>query len=153
MVQGYSAEGDPDRSAKAAARDEPMSFRHAIEVCSSIRGMEVPDAKEYLEKVIDKEEPILLKRHDRGAGHRKGGKGPGRFPVKVAESVLSVLENAENNAEYKGLDPDRMFVDHAAAQKGAVLEGQKPRAQGRSTPWNTTMTHIEMIITEREEEL
>lgn len=148
MSMGYSAESDPDVSAKASGRDIDVHFKHAVNVCKAIRGQEVPKARAFLEAVIAEEEPVPFFRHQQHAGHRKGGRGPGKYPVKCAERVRQVLENAENNAEYKGLDPDEMRIVHCAAQKAAVLEGMTPRAQGRSSPSNTTMTHIEIIIEE-----
>ena len=85
-------------------------------------------------------------------GHRKGkGFGPGRFPKKAAQAILDVIEAAESNAEYKGLDPENMLVLHISANQGRVFEGMKPRARGRSTPWNAETTNVEIILKEMEE--
>lgn len=148
--KGYSADADPDRSAKASGRDLPVHFKDAVHVCKAVRGLDVPAARDYLEAVAAKERPVEAFRHGAGAGHRKGGKGPGNYPVKVARALLTILHNAENNAEYKGLDPEAMVVRHCAAQKAATLEGFTPRAQGNSSAWNTTMTHLEVIIAEED---
>ena len=62
--------------------------------------------------------------------------------------MLKVLENAENNAEYKGFDPENMKIAHISAYGGRVIRGIMPRAQGRATDKNTKTTNIEIIIEE-----
>ena len=32
--------------------------------------------------------------------------------MKSAEFLLQLLKNAESNAEYKGLDPDHLVIEH-----------------------------------------
>ncbi len=81
--------------------------------------------------------------------HRPG-LGPGGYPVKVAEHVLSLLESAEQNAEYKGLDTDTMVVFHISAYPGQPSKGYRPRAYGRSSPWFKESTNIEVILKEVE---
>lgn len=47
--------------------------------------------------------------------------GQGRWPKKSAEFLLGLLNNAESNAESKGLDVDALVVKHVQvnkAQKG-----------------------------------
>lgn len=47
--------------------------------------------------------------------------GQGRWPVKSCEFLLNLLENAESNAESKGLDVDALYVSHIQvnqAQRG-----------------------------------
>ncbi len=62
--------------------------------------------------------------------------------------MLKVIENAENNAEYKGFNPEDMKITHASAYGGRVIKGIMPRAQGRATDKNTRTTNIEIIIEE-----
>jgi len=42
-----------------------ISPKHALEVCSAIRGMKAEVAKEYLEDVIAKKRPVPFKRHNK----------------------------------------------------------------------------------------
>jgi large subunit ribosomal protein L22 len=71
--------------------------------------------------------------------------------VNAAKAVLDLLNVVENNAEYKGLDPDNMYVAHISAYRGRVFEGWRARARGRSSAWNTVSTNIELIIQENKE--
>ena len=151
-MKGYSIDLDPENTARAIGKDLRVSFKNSIEVCRAVRGMPTEEAKEYLEKVIEKKVPVPFKKHIRHINHRKGaGFGPGKFPVNAAKAVLDLLNDAENNAEYKGLDPENMFIAHISAYRGRVFEGWRSRARGRTTPWNTVSTNIELIIQETKE--
>ena len=146
----YAAQNvDPETTAKAVGRDIPVKPKFAVNVMRAIRGRAVPKAKRFLEDVIALERPVQFVFHNRNVKHRRGGGGPGRYPVNTAKAVLEVLKNAENNAEYKGLDPERMVVQHAAAHRAAPMPGHMPRAQGRATAWNKSTSHLEIVISER----
>ncbi|CAD5243584.1 50S ribosomal protein L22 [Thermococcus camini] len=140
---------DPEKMARASGRDLRISPKHSVELLREIRGMMVNDALRYLDDVIALKRPVPMKRHNDSQGHKPGrGFGPGRYPVKVAKAVKKVLLNAKNNAEQKGLDPDRLRIIHAAAHRGPVLRGYIPRAFGRATPFNEQTTHIEIVVEE-----
>jgi large subunit ribosomal protein L22 len=74
-----------------------------------------------------------------------------KYPVKAATEILKVLESAEGNAEFKGLDIERLRIIHASAYSGIKLKRAIPRAFGRSTPKNRTLTHVEIILEQIEE--
>ncbi|WP_297465276.1 50S ribosomal protein L22 [Thermococcus sp.] len=140
---------DPERMARASGRDLRMSPKHSVELLREIRGMMLNDALRYLDDVIALKRPVPMKRFNDSQGHKPGrGFGPGRYPVKVAKAVRKILLNAKNNAEQKGLDPDRLRIIHAAAHRGPVLRGYIPRAFGRATPFNEETTHIEIVVEE-----
>ncbi|HDI10534.1 MAG TPA: 50S ribosomal protein L22 [Euryarchaeota archaeon] len=136
--------------AKARANDLRISPKHAREICDVIRGMSLSKAKAFLEDVISMKRPVPFKRHKKKVGHRRGLEGwfAGRYPVKAAKEILKVLENLEANADYKGLDTDRLKIIHISAHRGPVIRGIIPRAFGRATPFNTPLTHIEVIAEE-----
>jgi large subunit ribosomal protein L22 len=149
---GYSMEADGENTARAIGAELPISWKDSVELCRELRGLYLADAKEFLASVVNLERPIHLRRYCRHAAHKRGkGFGPGKFPVKAAGSILRVLEGVENNAEYKGLDPESMFIIHIAANRGTVYPGWKPRARGRSSPWNHETVNVEIIIQETEE--
>ncbi|MFW9924324.1 MAG: 50S ribosomal protein L22 [Candidatus Thorarchaeota archaeon] len=148
---GYSIFGlDPDRTAVASARELDISPRAAREICNTIKGMFLDKAKEYLENVMEMRAAVPYKRHKKHVAHRKELKGwpSGRYPIKAAKKILEVLENAENNAEFKGLDVERMKIIHAASQKGMIVKRFLPRAHGSSSPRFNYLSHIEIAIEE-----
>lgn len=153
---GYSIredELDPERTSKASGREVRVSHKSAREVCNKIKGMMVTRAKRYLREVIAKKKAVPFTRFKKKAGHRHGlEKGfAGRYPVKAATHILKVLEGAEANAEYKGLNLERMRIIHASAYPGRKIKRYTPRAFGRSTPKFKTLCHIEVALEEQGE--
>ncbi len=101
--------------------------------------------------VIAIEIPVPIKKFKKGVAHRRGLSKAyaGRYPVKAASKILKVLESAEANAEYKGLDTEKLFIKHISTQRGRVIKGIIPRAFGRATPHNEETTNIEVVLQER----
>ena len=148
---GYSVKPDPEKTAIASAREVPVKPKHVVNVCKAIKGMSLERAKAFLEEVQELETAVPFVRHKRKVAHRRGKVGPGQFPVKAAGKVLEVVKGAEANAEYKGLDPEKLFVQHAAAQRARVVRGMMPGPRGSGKPWNKSLTHIEIVVAEKEE--
>ena len=72
----------------------------------------------------------------------------GRYPQKSAREFIKVLDNLESNAEYKGMDLDRLKIINATVHKGVLVKRFIPRAQGRATPKNNVLTHVELVAQE-----
>jgi large subunit ribosomal protein L22 len=65
----------------------------------------------------------------------------------VAKVLNSAAANAENNHE---LDRDELFVAEATANEGPTLKRFRPRAQGRAFAIHKPMTHITVVVENRE---
>ena len=152
MVNKYAYNKDINESkiARAMAKSLKISPKHCVEICNALRGMKVEAAKTYLNEVIEMKRAVPFKRHNKKVGHRKGLKGwpSGRYPIKAAAQILKVLENAEANAEYKGLDAEKLVIGHISSHKSVIIRGIIPRAFGRVTPFNTPTTHIHIVLEE-----
>ncbi len=151
MKLGYSFKEDTENTAKAMGKELRISPKHSVEICKFIKGKQVDVAKRMLTEVIELKRHVPMKRHNKKVGHRKGKFkwDAGRFPKKAASHILKIIESAEANAVYKGLDQDRLFIKYAATHRGRVIRGFKPRAYGRATPWNTSTTNVEIVLEER----
>ncbi|MFQ6050417.1 MAG: 50S ribosomal protein L22 [Candidatus Hydrothermarchaeota archaeon] len=151
MKLGYSFKGGTENTAKAMGKEFRISPKHSEEICRFIKGKKVDEAKRLLTEVIELKTPVPMKRHNKKVAHRKGKFKwhAGRFPRKAASHILRLIESAEANAIYKGLDRDRLFIKHAATHRGRIIRGFKPRAYGRATPWNTHTSNIEIVLEER----
>jgi large subunit ribosomal protein L22 len=150
---GYSiTDIDQEKTAKASGRELRVSHKHAREVCKTINGMKLDQAKDYLRQVILKKKPVPFLRFNKKVGHRHGLEKAfaGRYPVKAATEILRVLEGAEANAEYKGLDMENLRIIHASAYPGMKIKRFIPRAFGRSSPRYNTLTHVELVLEEME---
>ena len=148
-MKGYTAEADPDTSARAIGKEMPISPKFTREICGLVRGMKVNTAIKTLEGVIALETPVPLKRYNKRVSHKQGV-GPGRYPKKAAAAVLGVVKSAVANAEYKGLNTDDMVISTISASRGRVTPGHMPRAHGRATEWNQDTVNLEVIIQEVE---
>ena len=150
---GYSiTDMDQEKTAKASGRELRVSHKHAREVCKTIKGMKLDRAKDYLRQVILKKKAVPFRRFNKKVGHRKGldHAFSGRYPVKAATHILMVLEGAEANAEYKGLDMERLRIIHASAYPGMKIKRFIPRAFGISSPRFNTLSHVELVLEEME---
>jgi len=148
-IMRYSAEFDPDKTAKAYGYELHCSKKDSINIAKAIRNKKLADAKKYLEDIIEFKTALPTKVHKKKRAHKKGI-GPGSYPKKAASYILKILKNAENNAEYKGFDTENMKIVHASAYGGRIIRGIMPRAQGRATDKNTKTTNFELIIEEVE---
>ena len=150
---GYSVtDMDNEKTAKASGRELRVSHKHAREVCKTIKGMKLDQAKIYLHQVILKKKAVPFRKYNKKVGHRRGLEKAcsGRYPVKTAQHILSVIEGAEANAEYKGLDMERLRIIHASAYPGMKIKRFISRAFGRSSPRFNTLTHVELVLEEME---
>jgi len=153
---GYSIaeeELDPEKTVKASAREVRVSHKSAREICKTIRGMMLTQAKQYLKDVVVKKKPVPFRRFRKKSGHRHGlvKAFAGRYPIKAAGKILKLLEGAEANAENKGLDTDRLRIIHAATSQGMKVKRFMPRAQGRASPSVDILCHIEIALEEQPE--
>ncbi len=146
-MAGYTQKTDPETTSRALGIEYSVSPKHCREVCKELKGMKIEDAKKYLKSVADLKTPVPYTRFKMFL-NPKPKVGPGRYPKKAALAILRVLESAQSNAEYKGLDADNMRVKVATANRGRIEKAFMPRAQGRSTPWNEQTTNIEIILEE-----
>jgi large subunit ribosomal protein L22 len=145
---GYSVkEFDPDRAVKCSGRELKISPKASTEICRKLRGMRLDSAKDLLEGVTKKKRAIAFRRYHKEVPHRSLDEGwyAGRYPVKAAKAFLFLLEELESNAEYKGLDVDRLRIVHAASQRGMKTQRVISRAHGRATPYRDTLVHIELM--------
>ncbi|MFX1320295.1 MAG: 50S ribosomal protein L22 [Promethearchaeota archaeon] len=143
---------DAERLAKAAGRDLRIKPKHAREICATIKGMKIDQAKTFLENVIQLKQSVPFRRHKKKLAHKKDLKQfkwyAGRYPQKAASRIYEILASVESNAEYKGLDTELCRIIHAATHRGRIIKRYMPRAQGRSTAKFKNLSHVEIVIYE-----
>ena len=151
---GYSIiaeELDQEKTVKASGRELRVSHKHAREVCRTIKGMMLTQAKTYLMDVMEKKKAVPFRRYQKKAGHRHGLEKAfaGRYPINAAAKILKILQGAQANAENKSLDVEKLQITHAAAYPGMKIKRFTPRAHGRASPKFDTLSHIEIVLTEK----
>jgi large subunit ribosomal protein L22 len=74
------------------------------------------------------------------------------MPQQAARTVARVLSSATANAENNHqLSADELFVVDARADEGPTIKRWRPRAQGRAFPIHKPMTHITVVVGDRED--
>jgi len=153
-VTGYSysyEHFDKTRQVRAAIREKSISHKHAREIAIALRGMSIERTRVFLEDVIARKIAVPFRRHNNEVAHRSNiqyGFFAGRFPQKTAKEILKLLDNLESNAEYKGMDLERLRIVSAVVHKGTKLERFTPRAMGRTSPKFDTLVHVELVAQE-----
>lgn len=93
-----------------------MFGQNTCETANAIRKMPLKRAVAYLKNVIGHKECVPFRRFNGGVGRcaqaKQWGTTQGRWPKKSAEFLLQMLRNAESNADYSGLDVDRLVIEH-----------------------------------------
>lgn len=73
------------------------------------------------------------------------------MPQRAARDVAAVLKSATANAENNhNLSADDLVVVEAHADEGPTIKRWRPRAQGRAFPIHKPMTHITIVVADRE---
>ena len=140
---------DSTKHVRSSLREKQISHKHAREIAVHIKGMSIEKARDYLQAVINKERAVPFRRFKNQVGHKSDpGVMAGRYPEKSATEFIKLLDNLESNAEYKGMDLDRLKIINATVHKGILIKRFIPRAMGRATPKNNVLTHVELVAQE-----
>ena len=131
-----------ENSAKAVGTSLSISTKYSVEVCTMIRGKQLAKAKQMLEEVTKQKRAVPLNRYGGEVPHKKGMMR-GRYPIKCCTAIKNILESAEANAQFKGLNTAKLVVKHIAAQQGPTVmhHGRHGRKAKR--------THIEVVLEEQ----
>jgi large subunit ribosomal protein L22 len=140
---------DSTKHVRASLREKQISHKHAREIAVAIKGLSIEKARDYLQNVISMKNAVPFRRYNKQVGHKSDpGVMSGRYPQKSATEFLKLLDNLESNAEYKGMDLDRLKIINATVHKGVLIKRFIPRAMGRATPKNNVLTHVELVAQE-----
>ena len=131
MAKGHRSQIKRERNAKKDTRPSAklsyarVSVQKACFVLDAIRGKDVQTALGILEY------------------------NP-RYASSLIKKLLeSAVANAENN---NGMNKDNLYVAECYANKGPTMKRIRPRAQGRAYRIEKRMSHITVVLDERQEE-
>lgn len=140
---------DPTRHVRASLREKTISHKHAREIAVAIKGLSIEKARNYLQSVVGMGRAVPFRRYKNEVGHKSDtGVMAGRYPRKAANEFIRLIDNLESNAEYRGMDLDRLKIVNATVHKGRKIKRFTPRAQGRATPKVNILTHVELVAQE-----
>ena len=145
---------NPAKSCKTRGAYLRVHFKNTRETANTLRRMTLRRATRYLKNVVNKKEIVPFKRYNGGVSRKAQAKvfkvSQGRWPKKSAEILLSLLKNAESNADVKGLDVDHLVIDHIQVNRAPKIRRRTYRAHGRINPYQSSPCHIEIILSEKE---
>ncbi len=98
-----TSEPTTGHTARALARNRPISSKHGVEISNTLRFRSVEYAKKFLEEVMALKRPVSFTRYTLDVGH-KAGMSAGRYPQKAAREFLRLIKSVEANAQVKGLN-------------------------------------------------
>merc|ERR1711988_1172143 len=159
MTKKYSREPENStKSCKASGSDLRVHFKNTCVTAAAIRAMTLKKAKLYLENVLAKKEAVPFRYFNGCVGrHAQAKNTPGaaatqcRWPTKSAKFLLHLLKNAESNAEVKGLDTENLEITHIQVNRAQKQRRRTYRAHGRTNPYMSSPSHIELILSEKVE--
>jgi len=134
MVQGHLA--------VAKAMNIPVSTKHCIELCRTLRYKNISYAKKYLEEVAQLKRAVEFKRFVRNTAHKRG-MSSGRYPQKAAHEILKLLKSVEANAHFKGLNTGSLKITKLVANRAP-----NPFGGGRHRT-GTKRSHVEVEVKEK----
>ena len=146
-MKGYTFKSyNEEHMARAMGLAMPISFKHSVEICRYIKNDATKEAKKKLQNVVDYKKAVPYRRYDFDLSHKKGT-GPGRFPQKASKLIMQLIESAESNAQFKGLNTSNLVIAHIIAHKAG-----KAWHYGRQTRRKMKRTNVEIIVEEKKNE-
>ena len=124
----YTFNSNPKKSAKVYGRSLRISTKSSALVCSTVSGMPLSKGKKLLEDLLIEKRSLM-----------------GKYYTNISEELLNLIKSAENNAESKGLDTERLFI-HASAHKG--FNFFRPRAF-KMRGQHRKVTNLQVVLEQR----
>ncbi len=124
----YAFNPNPKKSARVYGRALRISTKNSVIVCKAITGMNLQKGKKFLEDLISKRNNLN-----------------GRYYTNVTKELLKLVKSAEANAEFKGLDTERLII-HASAHKGFTFMRPR-RLKMRRT--RRKITNIQIVLQQK----
>ncbi|SGZ50974.1 CIC11C00000001053, partial [Sungouiella intermedia] len=157
MVRYAATPVNPAKSASARGAYLRVSFKNTRETAQAVSGWNLETAQKYLEDVLDHKRAIPFRRFNSSIGRTAQGKEWGvqkaRWPTKSINYVQDLLKNAQSNAEAKGLDVSKLKITHIQVNQAPKQRRRTYRAHGRVNAYQSSPSHIELIVTEEDEEV
>ena len=70
-------------------------------------------------------------------------------PKYAASVIYKLLSSAAANAEFQGMNKDRLYVAECFANNGPIMKRIQPRARGSAYRINKRMSHLTVILDEK----
>lgn len=140
------------KTASAMMRNKPVSLKYSLEIISNIKGKRVDKSLAFLQRILNHEEFLPLRRYNKKIGHKKGDSKMfskiGRYPERCVKALMDLLESVKANADYKGLDSDNLLITHMFASQGFHKISNQSQGRIAGKRRKRKATHLEIIVQE-----
>ncbi|CCL99713.1 uncharacterized protein FIBRA_01735 [Fibroporia radiculosa] len=148
---------NPEKTSRARGEYLRTHFKNMREVAAALTGLKLTKAYTYLADVKDHKQVVPFRRFAGGVGRASQAKQfkatQGRWPEKSVKFVLSLLKNAESNADAKNIDLEDLFIKNIVVQQAPKTRRRTYRAHGRINPYQGHPCHVEIILSASSEEV
>lgn len=127
-MEGYAYTPKSKNFAAVNGRAVNISNKSSVIVCDRIRGKSLEGAKKMLERVLEMKESI-----------------DGKYYTNTVKEILRLLKSVESNAEFKGLDAQKMII-HASAHEGYRFYRPRKFKMRRTMK---KITHVQIVLEQR----
>ncbi|CDH13524.1 related to 60S ribosomal protein L17-B [Zygosaccharomyces bailii ISA1307] len=153
MARYGATSTNPAKSASARASYMRVSFKNTRETAQAVNGWELKKAQQYLSQVLEHQRAIPFRRYNGSIGRASQGKEFGvtkaRWPAKSVKHLQSLIQNAEANAEAKGLDGTKLYISHIQVNRAPKrwLDTVLPLLTQLSPPVRVPLTCVSLSRT------
>lgn len=125
----YTFKGKENKTARAYGLSLRISTKNAHQVCRSINGKTLAKGREILEGLLSETRPLKNK----------------KFYTTTAAEILNVLESAASNAEFKGLEPERLFIQANVGKGFTFRRARRFKLRGEKRK----VSNVQIVLEER----
>ena len=117
-----------ETSAKAYGKSVSVSTKNSVIICRALSGLNLAKGKRLLDGLLSEKQSL-----------------DGKYHTNAASEILNLLKSAESNAEFKGLDIDRLII-HASAHRGFTF--RRPRRL-KMRGDQKKMTNLQVVLVQK----
>jgi len=117
--------------ARAYGRNLRISRKNAVKICRVIRGKKLKTVKRLLNDLLEQRRSL-----------------DGKYYTKTVAEILKLIESCEKNADFLGLEKEKLFV-HASASQGTIIRRRRRKAAFGS---RLKSTNVEIMLIQRGKE-
>ncbi len=139
-------------TAKAFLANQRMSLKFATELCREIKRMPLSKAGAFVQDIAEQRAFLPLRVYRKKVAHRKGESRSytksGRFPERVCKVFLKLFDLVKANADFKGLETEKLLIVHAFASQGFKRFSYQPKGSISGKKRAKKSAHVEIIVRE-----
>lgn len=127
-MQRYVLNPKPEKSVRVYGRGLRISAKSSAVVCKALTGKSLPKAQELVDSLLARKASL-----------------DGKYYTNIAKELSSLLKTAEANAEFKGLPPERLFLNASAHEGFTFRTPRRFKLRGRKKK----IAHIQLVFQQR----